>query len=151
MNTKATAEAVKRPASEPVSYTHLDVYKRQNIYSMHIKSNRDLIVCQPHQLIAEDAFVHQLDGAVFLISDLRYKFHLIKDLGLQINTGSDLDQGNAFRTQLEYRALGDVQYRLMNLVSIDAGEGDVLNFLNELLLFAFLQDVDCLLYTSRCV
>lgn len=68
------------------------------------------------------------------------EFHLVEDLGLQVDARSDLGQGNAFRTQLKYAALGDVQNRLMYLVSVIAGEGDVLNLLNELLLSAFLGD-----------
>ena len=50
------------------------------------------------------------------------------------------------RDRLKYAALGDVQNRLMYLVSVIAGEGDVLNLLNELLLSAFLGDNEL-----RCV
>ena len=54
--------------------------------------------------------------------------------------GGDFDQGNALGTQLKHGALGDVQNRLMDLVGIIAGEGDVLDLLNELLLAALLSD-----------
>ena len=118
---------------------------------------------QTHQLFVENALVHQLDGAVCLISDLRLELHLVEDLGLEVDARSDLDQGDAFRTQLEYAALGDVQNRLMNLVRVVAGEGDMFNLLYELLLRALLRDDQlavlalglealggkgCLLYTS---
>ena len=102
--------------------------------------NRHLIVCQAHQLFAEDARVHQLDGAIVLISDLGLEFHLVEHLGLQVDARCDFDQGNAFRTQLEYCTLGDVQNGLVYLVGVVAGEGDVLNLLDELLLGAFLRD-----------
>ena len=106
----------------------------------HAQNTDRLFDGQTHQLVAEDALVHQLDGAVCLISDLRLELHLVEDLGLQVDARSDLDQGDAFRTQLEYAALGDVQNRLMNLVRVIAGEGNMLNLLYELLLRALLRD-----------
>ena len=99
-----------------------------------------LIVREAHQLVAEDAGVHQLDGAVRLVCDLGLELHLVEDLGLQVDARRDLNQGNAFRTQLEYRALGDVQNRLVYFVCVVAREGDVLDLIDELLLCAFLRD-----------
>ena len=88
----------------------------------------------------ENALVHQLDGAVRLISDLRLEVHLVEDLGLQVDARSDLGQGNAFRTQLKYAALGDVQNGLVHLVGVIAGEGDLLHLVDELLLGTLLGD-----------
>ena len=62
-----------------------------------------LVVCQTHQLVTENARIHQFDGAIRLVGDLGLEFHLVKDLGLQVNARSDLNQGYAFRTQLETR------------------------------------------------
>ena len=71
----------------------------------------------------EDALIHELQ----VIGDLGHELHLIQNLGLEVNAGSDLDERHALGTQLEHGTLGDVQNRLVHLVGVIAGEGDLLH------------------------
>ena len=63
-----------------------------------------------------------------------------EDVPLEIDTGRDLDQSQAFPGQVEHRALGDVEDALTALARVLAAEGQVVDLLDKLGCLALLPD-----------
>ena len=88
-----------------------------------------------HRLVAEDALVHKLGTA---LGDDGCEIHQVKDLGLQVDAGSDLYKVDAVLLKFEDSTLCDVHNGLAGLVGVLAGESNLLDCIDELLLAAFL-------------
>ena len=93
-----------------------------------------LRIRKAHAFLAEDALVHELE----VIADFGHELHLVKNLRLEINAGSNLNERYARGPQLEHGALGDVQNGLVDPVGVVTGEGDLLHLPDELFSCAFL-------------
>ena len=85
---------------------------------------------------------------------MRGEFHLRQDIPFQFHPGSNLGQEKSLLRQPEDSALGDKLNVLMSASGISAGESDLLDHFDKLLLPPFLQDdqpsVPDLLFQPAC-
>ena len=87
-----------------------------------------LVVLQTHNCAVEEAGIHKLE----IGGNSGSECHLAENILLEVNAGSNLNELKSGVAELEYSALGDVLNLLAVLAGEVGGEGDLLNFLDEL-------------------
>lgn len=93
-------------------------------------------VQQPHRRIQKNPLVHKSGACCF---HLGHKTHKIDDLSTNIYTWGHLGKIDAVRTQFEYGPFRDVHDALAHLLGIPAGEGNLLDPVNQFLFSALLK------------
>jgi hypothetical protein len=92
---------------------------------------------QLHRLVAKDSRVHHArvayDGC---------EFHLAQDIAVDIDSRRHLDQLHPVSPATEHATLGHVEHGLPRFACVGTVESDLLDFPNELLGFAFAQDLE---------
>src|SRR5690348_13510561 len=92
---------------------------------------------QLHRRWPEEAVVHGPE----VTADVRPETHPADDVALDVDSGRDLDQFDAFSAEPEYRAFGDVEHPLVALAAVGAAVSDLLHLFHQFCMRAVAGDL----------